>query len=176
MGRTAGWIPRRVDFRYDSWTLIPQQRSEVRWHRHAFDLFGSVTVLCTVEYIRSNEPKHLFLTSATLAIAILTKGVAAGIFVFVLIPVVLYHLKNSSIGRPVSSRSWIRRSRPFVLVWFVHGDLFVQEFVLKQVVSRVEEGSKFSYFRALVTNERICFPWVFVVPLAILNALRRWKR
>jgi hypothetical protein len=60
-----------------------------------------------------------------------------------------------------------------LFAWLSYGALFVYEFFIEQVISRATDSSNYPYFRELILNERFYYPWVFFLPIAGLNVIRR---
>lgn len=137
--------------------------------------FGSLAVFAVISFVRTNNANRLYIASVALALAILSKGVAAGIFGFVLLPYLVIH-RHRFYRRETATAAAVCALLVlpwFFFAWLSYGELFIHEFFIEQVISRAADSSNYPYFRDLVLNERFYYPWVFFLPIAGLNVLRR---
>lgn len=103
-------------------------------------LFGSVAVWEWVKYQRGDQQRksRLYISSAALAIALLSKGVAAIVFAIVALPALFWRVETlrsrefwSGVGLcAVVALPW------FFIAYAIAGEVFIQQFFVEQVVKR----------------------------------------
>lgn len=102
-------------------------------------LFGSLLVWMWIQHQRTSpESWRLYVAAVALAAAVLTKGVAAAVFVLVAIPALFWRVDT------LRSREFWTASAAFILIalpWYIYayvavGDAFVNQFFVEQVVKR----------------------------------------
>ena len=100
-------------------------------------LFGSGFVWLT--WLGRRRPRLLVPAGACAGLAVMTKGVAAGVFVVVLVPVLLYHYRDYLTGwtaAAVATTTVV--ALPWHLyAWLTYGDRFVRQYLLQSVAARV---------------------------------------
>ncbi len=147
-------------------------------------LFGSLFVWFT--WRGRNRPRLLVPAGLCAGLAVMTKGVAAGVFVVVLLPVLLRFARSYRTPWTVAAVvTTIVVAVPWHLyTWLRHGDEFVEQYFLTAVASRVEgemtgppvepifEFMNYPYFRFAV--DLFVPPYPYALPafgLGLLSAL-----
>lgn len=100
-------------------------------------LFGSAFVWLT--WRGREHPKLLVPAGACAGLAVMTKGVAAGVFVVILAPVLLYYHRDYRTRWTLAAvGTTVLVALPWHLyAWLTYGDAFLQQYFLQSVADRV---------------------------------------
>lgn len=100
--------------------------------------FGSLFVYLTWVAVTEDRRDLLPLVGISAALAVLTKGFHAGVFVIAVAPIVLYHVRTILSPEAVSMvgiTAFIAAPWP-IIAWIQHGDEFIYQIFINQVLTR----------------------------------------
>jgi len=154
-------------------------------------LFGSLAVWLWFQYQHGKEHQswRIYGAAGSLAVAVMTKGVAAGPFALVALPALYWRPKT------LRTRPFWRATGLFLLLaspWYLYvylaaGDVFIQQFFVQQVVRRatgelfVEPGGIFPWMRApyfIESPQRLGLGMSLVVVVGVSVAILKslWEK
>lgn len=159
----------------------------------AHTFFGSLFVFFVWRAVATTEDRWLRYAGLVGGLTVMVKGFAAGIFVFVVLPLVVRHRKLFASRRALEGIALTAMiSLPWPLYMYLRfGDAFVDVIFFEQVLSRATgdmmtysgatfEFMKYPYFTHLWEAEEFYHPWIFFVvgsvPAAALRLLRGERR
>lgn len=149
-----------------------------------FTLVGTLYVYAAYRVVKDEDPQWLVPTGLFAGLALLTKGFNAGIFVIILLPLVAWQWKLFLDSRytPICVGLTVAIGGLWPsYMWWRYGDVFVDRFVVSQVIDRAVSTTRgdpvfafmnFPYLRRIPTYLDPVL-W-FLIPGLLFVAIRWW--